>query len=86
MSLRLRDNISSDHVPSRWLVARVWEGSAAELAGLRTGDIALKIDDKRAEKVVNNGQIPESAKTILVLRGDEEESLSLLTGRRAALP
>lgn len=69
------------------LISEVTEGSAAEKAGLKQGDIIIEFDGKPVEKAnVLQSRIamlkPDTRAKVLILRGGERRTLSVKLGER----
>jgi serine protease Do len=74
-------------VESGALVANVTPGSAAEVAGLRTGDVITSIDGKAVKGAQDvtaavSGRKPGDQIKVTVRRGDETKTLDVKLGER----
>jgi serine protease Do len=68
-------------------VGNIVDGSAAQKAGLRTGDVLLKVNDRDMNEVddlimiINRHKVGDTL-TLLILRGEEELTVSATLGAR----
>jgi S1-C subfamily serine protease len=80
--------IEMDDQDGRMTVKRVLPGSPAETAGLRAGDVLVAVngarfaaDDKQAVKAAYKSFAPGGTATYSVLRGGQEQTVSVTLGR-----